>query len=35
MVNASHPTATSDSLPLPKDEWKLKANANYQEVMKT
>ena|ERR1017187_1459230 len=26
---------SNTALPLPKDEWKLKANANYQEVMKT
>lgn len=25
----------SPSLPLPEDEWKLKVNSNYQEVMKT
>ena len=36
LYQPKHPTVTSDSpLPLPKDEWKLKANANYQEVMKT
>jgi len=34
LYQPKHPTATTP-LPLPKDEWKLKANANYQEVMKT
>jgi hypothetical protein len=36
LYQPKHPTAMSNSsLPLKKDEWKLKANANYQEVMKT
>jgi hypothetical protein len=35
LYKPKHPTAAWPPLPLPKDEWKLKANANYQEVMKT
>ncbi len=35
LYKPKHPTATWLPLPLPKDEWKLKANANYQDVMKT
>jgi hypothetical protein len=35
LYKPKHPTATWPPLPLPKDEWKLKANASYQEVMKT
>jgi catechol 2,3-dioxygenase-like lactoylglutathione lyase family enzyme len=35
LYKPKHPTAAWPPLPSPKDEWKLKANANYQEVMKT
>ncbi len=35
LYKPKHPTVGWPPLPLPKDEWKLKANANYQEVMKT